>query len=225
MISTLTDSVNINLKFKSIVVYTLKNKIIFEYIKDHYESRNFKISVINMFFNSINSFLFSISAYYVEYETIIRNICMVITFICTIFSFLIKMLDYGKYIGIYKTYIDACNELICQYINYTTAFKNDDEKVDIKNQILSSYSNIIKLNSNINHIKIDLDEHVINELMHDFDDLLQISYHSVKKNIKEYKRRSVMNKNVFHIKQIESQIIKKQSDNILQIDSLKISNN
>ena len=37
MISKLTDSVNINLKFKSIVVYTLKNKIIFEYIKDHYE--------------------------------------------------------------------------------------------------------------------------------------------------------------------------------------------
>ena len=88
MISTLTDSVNINLKFKSIVVYTLKNKIIFEYIKDHYESRNFKISVINMFFNSINSFLFSISAYYVEYETIIRNICMVITFICTVIVYI-----------------------------------------------------------------------------------------------------------------------------------------
>ena len=189
---TIDQSSDLNNRLKTIVIYTLKQKLYFEYIKFDYEKKNFYLLILNMFFNTINAFIFgfSDSFYFKIYIEEIYYTCIILDFICSIFTFMIKILDYSKHIGLYQSRIDSCNDLICYYINYKTNIKTDDDKMYYKNKIITSYEVIIKLSSLINHNKLILMR--IWYVMHDeYDNILEINYGNVKNNLQYFKRKSI----------------------------------
>ena len=176
-------AISINDKLHSIITYTIKQKVKLEYIKDKYEFKNFIVVIFNMIFSSINSLLFSLSASksYEDSKEDLDKICFYITFICTTFSFLIKILDYSTIVGKYKNYIDECNNIICCYINYNMISTEAEKKENILNKILAGYENIIKYSSELSH-KYDAETDAnIDEMICDFDDILNINSKTVKK--------------------------------------------
>lgn len=202
-------------KVQSIVADVIKQKVKFEYVKEIYDNKNFYLILINILFNAINIFLSSLSNYYIfiDNKNIIENIQYSISFICTLFSILIKVFDYGTQIGKYKIYIDDCNNIICDYINYNTILKSKDEKDAVIYRMLSGYEKIIKQSSEINNVNIsNIDRLSLDEMINEFNDVLKINY----KNIRNYKKTS------FGIKNNRGEIIlsiqDKNINNIINID-------
>jgi hypothetical protein len=124
------------------------------------------------------------------------------TFICTILSFIIRISDFSSKIAIYKSYIDECNNVLCNYVNLKLLF-DDDKKFKAYNQLLDDYKNIIKLSGDINNFKIHNDNN-INEIFNDIDiniddlnvlfgDILNINYFKIK-NINKNKINTLKRK-------------------------------